>query len=91
MTEISKMFENVGIKKKIKIAIFFDKFIMASLVIISLPFILLFEGSNRVFQFLADFNQNCSEFITDIGSIIYHKLTDLIIKWINSPTKIKSE
>lgn len=87
MTEIEKMFENAGIKKKI--AIFFDKFIIASLVIISLPFILLFEGSNRVFQFLADFNKNCSEFITGIGSIIYHKLTDLIIKWINLPTKKK--
>lgn len=70
--------------KKLKqgIAIICDKCIIALLVIISLPFILLFEGLNSVFQFLADFNQNCSEFITDIGSVIYQKITDLIIKII---------
>lgn len=87
MAEISKLYENVGIKKKI--AIICDKSILVLLAIISLPFVVLFEGLNSVFQFLADFNQNCSEFITDIGSIIYHKFTNLIIKWINLPTKKK--
>lgn len=74
MLEINK------IKLKQKITIMCDKCIIALLIVIFLPFIVLFEGSNRVFQFLADFNQNCSEFITDIGSLIYQKITDLIIK-----------
>lgn len=74
--------ENNNIKLKQKIAIMCDKCIIALLIVISLPFIVLFEGSNRVFQFLADFNQNCSEFITSIGSVIYHKIIDLIIKII---------
>lgn len=52
------------------------------LMIITVPFVLVFEGSNRVFQFLADFNQKCSEVLTDnIVSGIYHFITDLIIKF----------
>lgn len=76
MLEINK------IKLKQKITIMCDKCIIALLIVIFLPFIILFEGSNRVFRFLADFNQNCSEFITDIGSVIYKKITDLILKII---------
>lgn len=66
---------------KKKLAIILDKILIAILFIITVPFILIFEGSNRVFQFLADFNQKCSEILTDnIASGIYHFITDLIIK-----------
>ena len=66
---------------KKKSAIVFDKILSASLVILCFPFVLIFEGSNRIFQFLADFNQKCSEILTNnIASGIYHFITDLIIR-----------
>lgn len=65
-----------------KLAIILDKILIAILCIIIIPFVLVFEGSNRVFQFLADFNQKCSEILTNnIASGIYHFITDLIIKF----------
>lgn len=65
-----------------KLAIIFDKILIAILFIIIIPFVLVFEGSNRVFQFLADFNQKCSEILTNnIASGIYHLIRDLIIKF----------
>lgn len=65
-----------------KLAIILDKILIAILFIITIPFVLVFEGSNRVFQFLADFNQKCSEILTNnIASGIYHFITDLIIKF----------
>lgn len=67
---------------KKKLAIILDKILIAILFIIIVPFVLVFEGSNRVFQFLADFNQKCSEVLTNnIASGIYHFITDLIIKF----------
>lgn len=67
---------------KQKLAIILDKILIAIIFIITIPFVLVFEGSNRVFQFLADFNQKCSEVLTDnIASGIYHFITDLIIKF----------
>ena len=67
---------------KQKFAIILDKILIVILMIITVPFVLVFEGSNRVFQFLADFNQKCSEVLTDnIASGIYHFITDLIIKF----------
>ncbi len=81
MNEITKLYENAGIERKRKLAIILDKILIAILLIITVPFVLVFEGSNRIFQFLADFNQKCSEILTDnIASGIYHFITDLIIK-----------
>lgn len=66
---------------KQKLAIVLDKILIVILFIITIPFVLVFEGSNRIFQFLADFNQKCSEILTNsIASGIYHFITDLIIK-----------
>lgn len=70
------------LKFRQKLAIKLDKITQIILFIICLPLLLIFEGSNRVFQFLADFNQKCSEVLTDnIASGIYHFITDLIIKF----------
>lgn len=70
------------LKFRQKLAIILDKILIVILMIITVPFVLVFEGSNRVFQFLADFNQKCSEVLTDnIVSGIYHFITDLIIKF----------
>lgn len=67
---------------KKKLAIILDKILIAIMSIITIPFILIFEGSNRVFQFLADFNQKCSDILTiEIASRIYYFITDLIIKF----------
>ena len=72
--------EDLTFKKKL--AIILDKILIVILMIITVPFVLVFEGSNTVFQFLADFNQKCSEVLTDnIASGIYHFITDLIIKF----------
>ena len=72
--------EDLTFKKKL--AIILDKILIVILMIITVPFVLVFEGSNRVFQFLADFNQKCSEILTNnIASGIYHLITDLIIKF----------
>ena len=72
--------EDLTFKKKL--AIILDKILIVILMIITVPFVLVFEGSNRVFQFLADLNQKCSEVLTDnITSGIYHFITDLIIKF----------
>lgn len=66
-----------------KLAIILDKILIVTLCIITIPFVLVFEGSNRIFQFLADFNQKCSEILTNnIASGIYHFITDLIIKFM---------
>lgn len=66
---------------KKKLAIILDKILITIIFIITVPFVLVFEGSNRIFQFLADFNQKCSEILTDnVASSIYHFITDLIIK-----------
>lgn len=67
---------------KKKLAIILDKILIAIMSIITVPFILIFEGSNRIFQFLADFNQKCSDILTiEIASRIYYFITDLIIKF----------
>lgn len=67
---------------KKKLAIIFDKILVAIMLIITVPFVLIFDGSNRIFQFLADFNQRCSDILTiDIASRIYYFITDLIIKF----------
>lgn len=67
---------------KKKLAIIFDKILVAIMFIITVPFVLIFDGSNRIFQFLADFNQKCSDILTiDIASRIYYFITDLIIKF----------
>ena len=66
---------------KKKLAIILDKILQVILFIICIPFVLVFEGSSRVFQFFADFNQKCSEILTDnIAHGIYYFITDLIIK-----------
>ena len=66
---------------KQKLAIILDKILIVIIFIITVPFALVFEGSNRIFQFLADFNQKCSEILTNnIASGIYHFITDLIIR-----------
>lgn len=75
--------EELTFKKKL--AIILDKILIAILFIITVPFVLVFEGSNRIFQFLADFNQKCSEILTNnIASGIYHFITDLIIKIVDN-------
>lgn len=67
---------------KKKLAIILDKILRIILFYCFSPFYLVFEGSNRIFQFLADFNQKCSEILTNnIASGIYHLITDLIIKF----------
>lgn len=72
--------EDLTFKKKL--AIILDKILIVILMIITVPFALVFEGSNRIFQFLADFNQKCSDVLTgNIASGIYHFITDLIIKF----------
>lgn len=65
---------------KKKLAIILDKILQIILFIVFLPFILVFEGSSRVFQFLADFNQKCSDILMDkIASYIYYFISGLII------------
>ena len=72
--------EELTFKKKI--AIIIDKILLAILTIIFLPFVLFFDGSNRVFQFFADFTQKCSDILTiNMANRIYHFIRDLIIKF----------
>lgn len=67
---------------KKKLAVILDKILIAIISIITIPSVVIFDGSNRIFQFLADFNQKCSDILTiDITSRIYYFITDLIIKF----------
>lgn len=71
--------DKLTLKKKLAVILY--KILIVILLIITVPFVLVFEGSNRIFQFLADFNQKCSEILTNnIASGIYHFITDLISK-----------
>lgn len=66
---------------KQKIAIILDKILQIILFIICLPFCLIFEGCNHIFQFLADFNQKCSDVLTRvIAHKIYIFIRNLLIK-----------
>lgn len=64
-----------------KLAIKLDKIIQIILFIICLPLLLIFEGNNKVFQFLADFNQKCSDILVDvIAHKIYIFISNLLLK-----------
>lgn len=67
---------------KKKLATILDKILRIILFYCFSPFYLVFEGSNRIFQFLADFNQKCSEILTNNIAIgIYYLVRGLIIKF----------
>lgn len=71
--------EELTFKKKL--AIILDKILRIILFYCFSPFYLVFEGSNRIFQFLADFNQKCSEILTNNIAIgIYYLIRDSIKK-----------
>lgn len=64
-----------------KLVIKLDKIIQMILFIICLPLLLIFEGSNKVFQFLADLNQKCSDILVDvIAHKIYIFISNLLLK-----------
>ena len=66
---------------KKKLAIILDKILQVILFIIFIPFVLVFEWSNRIFQFLADFNQKSSDVLTGvIAHKIYIFIRNLLIK-----------
>lgn len=66
---------------KQKIAIMLDKILIIIIYIIVLPFVSVFECSENLFQFLADFNRKCSDILVDVIAYkIYHSITNLIIK-----------
>lgn len=69
------------LKFRQKLIIKLDKIIQIILFIICLPFYLIFEGGYHIFQFLADFNQKCSDALTGIISHkIYIFIRNLLIK-----------
>ena len=69
------------LKFRQKLVIKFDKIIQIILSIICLPLLLIFEGSNKVFQFLADFNQKCSDILVDVvAHKIYIFFRNLLLK-----------
>ena len=72
-------------KKKLKfrqkLAIKLDKLTQIILLIICLPLLLIFEGNNRAFQFLADLNQKCSDILVDVvAHKIYVFISNLLLK-----------
>jgi len=65
-----------------KLVIKLDKITQIILFIICLPLVLIFEGNNRVFQFLADFNQKCSDILVDVvARKIYVFINNLLLKF----------
>lgn len=70
-----------NLTNKQKIAVMLDKILITIIYIIVLPFVLVFECSENLFQFLADFNRKCSDILVDVIAYkIYHSITNLIIK-----------
>ena len=69
------------LKFRQKLVIKLDKITQIILLIICLPLVLIFEGSNKVFQFLADFNQKSSDILVDvIAHKIYIFISNLLLK-----------
>lgn len=69
------------LKFRQKLVIKLDKIIQIILVIICLPLLLIFEGNNKAFQFLADFNQKCSDILVDVvAHKIYVLISNLLLK-----------
>lgn len=69
------------LKFRQRFAIKLDKAIQMILFIICLPLLLVFEGNNRAFQFLADLNQKCSDILVDIvAHKIYIFFRNLLLK-----------
>lgn len=64
-----------------KLVIKLDKLTQIILLIICLPLLLIFEGNNRAFQFLADLNQKCSDILVDVVvHKIYVFISNLLLK-----------
>lgn len=69
------------LKFRQKLVIKLDKIIQIILVIFCLPLLLIFEGNNKAFQFLADFNQKCSDVLVDVvAHKIYIFISNLLFK-----------
>lgn len=69
------------LKFRQKLVIKLDKITQIILFIICLPLLLVFEGSNKAFQFLADFNQKCSDILVDVvAHKIYVLISNLLLK-----------
>lgn len=69
------------LKFRQKLVIKLDKITQIILFIICLPLLLIFEGSNKTFQFLADFNQKCSDILVDVvAHKIYVFISNLLLK-----------
>lgn len=69
------------LKFRQKLVIKLDKITQIILFIICLPLLLVFEGSNKTFQFLADFNQKCSDILVDVvAHKIYVFISNLLLK-----------
>ena len=69
------------LKFRQKLAIKLDKITQIILFIICLPLVLIFWGSNKAFQFLADFNQKCSDILVGVvAHKIYVFISNLLLK-----------
>lgn len=63
------------------------KILQVILAIICTPFVLLFEGSSKIFYFLADLNQRCRDILVSTVSKTYNYMEDLVISFVNSIDK----
>lgn len=54
-----------------KLIVIIDNIIIGIITILTIPFVVIFESLNSIFQVLADVSQKSSEFTIDIASGIY--------------------
>ena len=61
-----------------KLIVIIDNIIIGIIFILTIPFVVIFESLNRIFQVLADVSQKSSELSIDIASGIYAIFEDIL-------------
>jgi hypothetical protein len=61
-----------------KLIVIIDNIIIGIITILTIPFVVIFESLNRIFQVLADVSQKSSDFSIDIASGIYAIFEDIL-------------
>lgn len=61
-----------------KLIVIIDNIIIGIITILTIPFVVIFESLNRIFQVLADVSQKSSELSIDIASGIYAIFEDIL-------------
>ena len=61
-----------------KLIVIIDNIIIGIIIILTIPFVVIFESLNRIFQVLADVSQKSSELSIDIASEIYAIFEDIL-------------